>query len=204
MTRPPPPSAAPARSPDLARYLLDRERLVAEVRWHPVALLRPTLWLVGLLSLTGYVAGGLPDVSVLAPRLPYLLLALLAWYAWQVMSWRRERLVVTDRRLLLVTGLLSRRVAVMPLRKVTDLTFEQPLAGRLAGAHGWGTFVFESAGQDQAFHRIRFVPHADELYHRLTEEIFGEGGIFGRKAAPAPPPAGGAPRPALDRRDDED
>ncbi len=44
--------------------------MVAEVRWHPVRLLRPTLWLLGLLTLLGWVAGGLPERSILGPWLP--------------------------------------------------------------------------------------------------------------------------------------
>ena len=175
---------APARPRELARYLLARERLVADVRWHPIALLRPTLVLLGLLTLFGWVAAGLPEHSVLAPVLPIGLLLLLGWYAFVVVAWRNERLVVTDRRLLLLSGLVSRRVAIMPLRKVTDLTYETPLASRVFDDYGWGTFIFESAGQDQAFHRIPFVPHPDELYRQLSEEIFGEDGIYGRKAPP--------------------
>jgi hypothetical protein len=190
---------APARPPALARYLLDRERLVADVRWHPIALLGATLWLLGLLTLFGWVSAGLPDHSVLAPVLPFALLALVGWYAYRLLSWRHDRLVVTDRRLLMITGLVSRRLAVMPLRKVTDMTYEQPLASRMFDAYGWGTFVFESAGQDQAFHRISYLPHPDELYHLLTEEIFGEHGIYGRKPLPT---ADATPGP--DRRDDED
>jgi hypothetical protein len=198
-------SATPARPPDLDRYLLARERLVADVRWHPVAVLAPTLWLLGLLTLFGWVAAGLPDNSTLGPVLPFLLLALVGWYAFRIASWRRERLVVTDRRLLLVSGLISRRLAVMPLRKVTDMTYEQPLASRMFDDYGWGTFIFESAGQDQAFHRIRFLPRPDELYRLLTEEIFGEHGIYGRKPLPTPAAAPQAEEPpAMDRRDDED
>ncbi len=195
----------PGRHVELDRYLLERERLVAEVTWHPVHLLQPTAVLLGLLVLLGWVAGGLPDRSILGRYLPFFFLALTGWYLWRFLSWRYERLVVTDRRLLLLSGLVSRRVAVMPLRKVTDMTYEQPLVGRLFDTYGWGTFVFESAGQDQAFHRIRFVPHPDELYRRLTEEIFGEYGIFGRKPRPAADPAPDPrPQPDFDRRDDED
>lgn len=152
--------------------------------WHPVWLLRPTLWALGLLGLLTWVGTRLPERSVLGPALPWLVAALVCWWGWSYLSWRRERLVVTDRRLLLLNGLISRRIAVMPLRKVTDLTYEQPLVGRIFDAYGWGTFLFESAGQDQAFHRIAYVPHPDDLYHRLSEEIFGERGIYARKKSP--------------------
>ncbi len=175
----------PPRPHDLDDYLLPRERLVAVVRWHPVQILKPTLAAFGLLTLLGWVAGGLPRHSVLGPWLPALFVALALWYAFVVVAWRRDKFVVTDRRLLIVSGLVKRRVAVMPLRKVTDLTFEQPLAGPLFAAYGWGTFIFESAGQDQAFHRVRYVPHPQVLYQRLTEEIFGENGIYGR-SKPSP------------------
>jgi hypothetical protein len=166
--------------PDLARYLLDGERLVADVHWHPVRLLKPTAQLLGLLLLIGWVAGGLPAHSILGQWLLPALLVLLVWYGWHLLEWRHDRLVVTDRRLLLLTGTLSRRVGVMPLKKVTDLTYEQPLVARLFDPYGWGTFVFESAGQDQAFHRIPYLPQPDRLYLQLSEEIFGENGILGR------------------------
>lgn len=185
----------PPRPPDLDAYLLPRERLVAVVRWHPVQVLRPTLLAAGLLALLGWVAGGLPRHSVLAPWLPLVFLVIALWYAVVLVTWRRDRFVVTDRRLLIVSGLVQRKVAVMPLRKVTDLTFEQPLAGPLFAAYGWGTFVFESAGQDQAFHRVRHVPHPQELYQQLTEEIFGENGIYGRAR---PGPAAVRPLPGED------
>jgi hypothetical protein len=93
----------------------------------------------------------------------------------------------------------------MPLRKVTDLTFETPLIGRLFARYGWGTFIFESAGQDQALHRVPFVPRPAELYHKLSDEIFGEFGISGRK--PRPDLANVSPATDLAgslRRDDED
>ncbi len=174
----------PARPADVDRYLLRGERLVAAVHWHVVRLLRPTAVMLGLLALMGWVGGGLPPRSVLGPVLPFLALAVVLWWGWQVLTWRQDRLVVTDRRMLLISGLLTRRVAVMPLRKVTDLTYERPLTGRLLGAAGWGTFVLESAGQDQAFHRIPLVPHPDDLYRRLTDEIFGENGLYPRKPPP--------------------
>jgi len=185
-------------TPSLRRYLIPGERLVAEVRWHPVWLLRSTLVLVAVLAVTGWLSAGLDDGASLGVVIGPVLLGTFLWYAWRFFEWRTERLVVTDRRLLMVNGLLSRRVAVMPLRKVTDMTFSQPLLGRMFDRYGWGTFVFESAGQDQAFHTIPYLPEPDQLYRCLTTEIFGENGIYGRK----PPAKPNAPVP--DRRDDEE
>ena len=188
-----------AFAPDIRRYLIPGERMVAEVHWHPVWLLRSTLVLLSVLAVTGWLAAGLDDGDLVGVVLGPVILAVVLWYLWRFLEWRTERLVVTDRRLLMINGLISRRLAVMPLRKVTDMTFTQPLLGRLFEKWGWGTFVFESAGQDQAFHTIPFLPRPDELYQCLTNEIFGENGIYGRK-----PPKVAPGQPAPDRRDDEE
>ncbi len=84
-------------------------------------------------------------------------------------QWHHERFIVTDRRVLLVYGLLTQRIGVMPLSKVTDLTYERSLAGRLLG---YGAFVVESAGQHQAFSRIDFLPYPDRLYHDVSMLLF--------------------------------
>ena len=59
---------------------------------------------------------------------------------------------------------------MMPLTKVTDMTYERSILGRLLG---YGTFVLESAGQDQALSRIDHVPNSDENYRKIIAEIFG-------------------------------
>lgn len=169
-------------APNVRRYLLAKERLVAEVQWHPVWLLVPVLRVAAALFLIGLIASNVPAGSAFDSVLALALVLALGYLGWKFAEWWYERLIITDRRLLLVNGIIARRVAVMPLRKVTDMTFIQPPLGRLFEAYGWGTFVFESAGQDQALSRVRFIPRPDELYQRLSDEIFGEGGIYGRKA----------------------
>src|SRR5688572_31125381 len=44
---------------------------------------------------------------------------------------RYDYFEVTDKRVLLVTGLVTRQVASMPMGKVTDLTYRRPPIGRL-------------------------------------------------------------------------
>ena len=186
-------------------YLLPAERLVAEVRWHPVWLVRPGLISLASLLMITLVVSVLPVGSGTADAFGVVLFLPLGYFLWKLLDWWNERLVVSDRRLLMITGLFSRRVAVMPIRKVTDLTLETPLIGRVFERWGWGTFVFESAGQDQAFHRVPFVPRPERLFHQLSDEIFGEFGISGRKPRPdlATPRQSGE-RHVERRPDDED
>jgi hypothetical protein len=154
-------------------------------------LLRPSLAPLAALFVLGWFLGQLPPGHVVNDALTLLVVVALARFGWAWTEWRNERLVVTDRRLLMVTGLFTKRVAVMPLRKVTDMTFVRPFLGRLPGRSGWGTFVFESAGQDQALSEVAYLRHPEELYQRLSNEIFGPKGIYG-KPAPAPERRDGA------------
>jgi hypothetical protein len=81
--------------------------------------------------------------------------------------------VITDKRVMLGEGLLTLNLGMMPLSKVTDLTFQRTFWGRLLG---YGTLIVESAGQIQALNEIKFIPRPEEIYEALSELIFGEKG----------------------------
>jgi uncharacterized membrane protein YdbT with pleckstrin-like domain len=85
------------------------------------------------------------------------------------LNWTVDYFVVTSERLLLTTGILTRRVNMMPMTKVTDMRFERSFAGRLLG---YGEFIFESAGQDQALQNVDFLPYPEQLYLLICEILF--------------------------------
>jgi hypothetical protein len=58
---------------------------------------------------------------------------------------------------------------MMPLSKVTDLSYNRSVAGRL---FGYGEFVLESAGHDQAMRTVPWLPSPDALYRLICAEIF--------------------------------
>jgi uncharacterized membrane protein YdbT with pleckstrin-like domain len=68
-----------------------------------------------------------------------------------------------------VAGVITRNVAMMPLGRVTDMKFAQSPIGRMLD---YGTFVLESAGQDQALREVKHLPHPKELYLRICEEMY--------------------------------
>jgi hypothetical protein len=155
---------------DLDRYLLHTEVPEVISRRHWVSLTRVTLIFLGALSFSLFVLTFLSRAAVFESIGVLGVLASAAWYAWMVGDWYVERFVITDKRVLLITGLLTKRVAIMPLSKVTDLTFERSLMGRLLG---YGMFVMESAGQHQALSRIGYLPSPDALYHQVSMLLFG-------------------------------
>jgi hypothetical protein len=162
---------------DIDEYLLPTERRVIRVRQH-WALLAKDLTLTGLFLLVMVaVQTYFPDSAVVDNVTFYLGLAAVLRFTVKTILWWIERIVITDKRVMLAQGIITHRVGMMPLSKVTDLTFERSLNGRMLG---YGTIVVESAGQIQALNRIDYVPRPEEIYEALSELIFGEKGRTGR------------------------
>jgi hypothetical protein len=69
----------------------------------------------------------------------------------------------------LTTGILTHKVNMMPLAKVTDMSFQRSAMGRLLG---YGEFILESAGQDQALSNVEYIPYPEQLYLEVCGLIF--------------------------------
>jgi membrane protein YdbS with pleckstrin-like domain len=150
------------------KYLLPREVQVATVRQHPAVLISPS----------AQALGGLLVAGVLNATLVHGVLAVIMWAAWLVLllrliwkavNWSVDYFVVTTERLLLTTGFLTRNVNMMPLTKVTDMSFKRTFPGRLLG---YGEFIVESAGQDQALRNVGFIPYPEQLYLLICGMLF--------------------------------
>jgi membrane protein YdbS with pleckstrin-like domain len=155
---------------DPAKYLLPTERVAIKIRRHWAVLAGDTALSIILLAIGVLIARLLDSVEFAQTVLIWFCVFVVARWAWKIFDWYNETLVVTDKRLLLLTGIFYRNVAIMPLVKVTDLTYHRSANGM---AFGYGKFVVESAGQDQALSTIDFVPHPDQLYRQISDLLFG-------------------------------
>lgn len=155
---------------DPSPYLLREERVVVSVRRHLMVLLAAFLETLGFIFGALMIQALLRYVPVVRTVTLLIALAAIVRFCYLILEWRLERFVITDQRMMLVGGVLTRQVAVMPMRKVTDLTFEKPLVGQVLG---YGTFIVESAGQDQALSRIEYLPRANRLYLKVSDLLFG-------------------------------
>lgn len=163
------------RNPD--DYLLTTERRVIRVRRHWATLLPLLLQTLALLAVALFLSnllGGWGDSLWLVQSLLwYAAFAVVLRFAYYVLEWWVERIVVTDKRFMLTNGILITNVAMMPITKVTDLTYRRPMIGRVLG---YGTLVVESAGQIQALNQITFMPRPEEVYDAISELVFGDKG----------------------------
>jgi len=152
------------------KYLLPYERRIITVRKHPAILIKPVALVVGGLILAGVLSEFIGRHSGIALLVIWVAwLALLAYLVVQAIEWSVNYFVVTSSRMLETSGILTRKVAMMPMTKVTDMSFKQSVQGRMLG---YGTFDLESAGQDQALRTIDYVPYPEQLYLEVCQELF--------------------------------
>jgi membrane protein YdbS with pleckstrin-like domain len=156
------------------RYLLPSERKVILVRKHPAVLIRPIIFLVLGLILAGVLTEFVGVHYGWAALLIIWALFLLDlfYFVYQGIQWWVSYFVVTSHRFLETSGLITRRVNLMPLAKVTDVVFERSFQGRL---FGFGKLHLESAGQFQALNDVDHLPYPEQLYLEVCMLLFPGG-----------------------------
>ena len=155
---------------DADKYLLSDEPPVIATRRHPAVLVRPAVRGLPVLVVGVFLLQVDPDVPLTTVGGLVIALGALAYLGLHVGEWWVRHFLVTRRRVLMTSGVIIRTVAVMPLRRITDLTWKETFWGQVLG---YGTFRFESAGQQQGLDEITYVPHADTLYKTLSQLMFG-------------------------------
>lgn len=166
-------STSVGRTPyEVSKLLLPYEVVVLMTRRHPLSILWPTAAvIVGFLAalvLSGTVAR---SAGAVVAALWILWLIVLAWALWRYIDWHRTYFVATENRLLLKTGVVRTKLAMLPLGKVTELLYDQSVTGR---GLKFATFTFETAGPDQTMRNITYIPYSDSLYLELMGLIFPE------------------------------
>src|ERR1044072_7119274 len=157
---------------DSDEYLLDTERRVIRVRLHWACLAWEIFETVALLAVAVMVSYLLPPSLWLVQNILWdAALFVLLRFAYAVLWCGVERIVVTDKRMMMTTGIITTKVLMMPIGKVTDLTYERPFVGRILG---YGTMIVESAGQIQALNRLEYLPKAEQGYDAISELVFGD------------------------------
>jgi len=152
------------------RYLLPHERQVISVHQHPAVLIKPIFWVLLGLAIAGFLSNALANGNGTVILIIWILwLIPLAWLIWRIIDWVLTYFVITSQRLLLARGFPTRRVDMMPLTKVTDMSFNRSPVGQILG---FGEFVVESAGQDQALRHIEYLPYPEQLYLEVCGLIF--------------------------------
>jgi uncharacterized membrane protein YdbT with pleckstrin-like domain len=138
----------------ISDYLHSDESLIMLTRRHPVILISPIALvaaglIVALLYSTGSKNSGIIMILIWS-ALGLLVLNLI----YKILEWWADCFVVTSKRMLLITGVVTRRSDSLDLDKVKGISFERSAAGRLLG---YGSVIARSAGTNQKS-QLSFVP----------------------------------------------
>ncbi|GAB3587526.1 PH domain-containing protein [Calidifontibacter terrae] len=160
----------PRGAATMRRFMVPGERMVVVHRPHAMSLFGTVFALFVGFILTIAIGFTAPaSLGALTNATWYVLAAMTAYTLIVLWLWSRDWFMATNQRLVWRRGVFNRKTAMMPLSKVTDMSFNQPLIGRFLG---YGEFIMESAGQEQALRDIRWIPHPEKAYRAICAELF--------------------------------
>ncbi len=147
------------------------ERFHLVTREHGVVLLRPfcrTTLVVALFGGGAYELASSPAPSPVRWSIAIVAAAVvsisLLGLVRRVMRWNRRRLVVTDRRVLLLSGAFSRRVTSISLDAIHDLQIHLSATGRVLR---YGSVIATTGGRRGPLLGLRRLPHPDLVFALL-------------------------------------
>jgi Bacterial PH domain len=149
------------------RYLLPREERVATVRQHQAMLISPLAAAIGgILAATTVTVTSTGSVPL---KIAAWILAgsLVARFTMILLVWFVRYISITNERVVLTSGLLSRRVKTIPLPNFAEMTFERSFGGRMIG---YGTFTIEASGK--AYLIINYIPYSEQIQLVLSGRIY--------------------------------
>jgi membrane protein YdbS with pleckstrin-like domain len=96
----------------------------------------------------------------------------IVWVGWLVLKyfqWTMTYFVVTSRRVIYRTGVISKKGVEIPLERINNINFHQRIIDRIIGA---GDLDIESAGKDGQTH-FDFIRHPDGVQHEIYRQMEG-------------------------------
>jgi uncharacterized membrane protein YdbT with pleckstrin-like domain len=154
---------------NIQRQLADGEELVLDLHPHWRRLVFPFLAVPAVAALATFgVLVGPSEPAFRFAVLGVAIAVLIFTSGLPYLRWRTTRYLVTDRRVMARSGIITRVGRDVPLYRLNDAHFENTLADRLTGS---GDLVLESAGEQG---QLRFVdvPRVEQVQrtiYRLME-----------------------------------
>ncbi len=148
------------------------EQLVLRLHPHGKTLVRPALLLLLVIAVVVAAIFFLP-ASIANSGLIRLVIGVIglagaiAWFGIPFLRWRTTIYELTNRRLRLRFGVISRTGRDFPLNRISDVSFRQGLIDRLFGC---GTLVVESPG-DQGRLELAEIPEVRQVQGVLFEMV---------------------------------
>jgi uncharacterized membrane protein YdbT with pleckstrin-like domain len=150
-----------------AKLLSDDEHVVLDLRQHWKALVGPFLVLLVIaaaaVAAIVFVDNGTARLVIAGVAVLLILLLTLKPF----LTWYFSHYVVSDRRVMMRSGILARSGRDVPLSRINDIHFEHSFLERMLGC---GTLVIESAGERGQV-VLADVPGVQKVQRRIYELV---------------------------------
>jgi hypothetical protein len=144
------------------------------------------MWLIAvfLLVLSSTIFNGNSGITSLLGWVVVVLVVLgLAWFGWQVLVWQNEQFVLTNRRVLRLTGVLNKTVMDSSLEKINDAVLTESVFGRI---FGFGDLEIQTASES-GIDRLRMLRDAPGFKRAMLDSKHDlELELSGAKPMPGP------------------
>jgi uncharacterized membrane protein YdbT with pleckstrin-like domain len=151
--------------------LAEDESIVLDLHPHWKALVAPVVVLLAVCAGASFGIAATPDYEYDVWARAFIVVVAVAVLAvWSVvpfLRWRTTHFVVTDRRVLVRTGILARQGRDVPLSRINDITFSHTVVERVLRC---GTLVIESAGERGQV-TLEDVPHVEDVQRTVYELV---------------------------------
>jgi hypothetical protein len=148
--------------------------LKLRVRRHWACLLpvlAETLGIVIAAFLLSHVVGRVRnDLWLLQALLWYIAVAAVLRLAWKVLEWWIAVIVVTDKGFMKTSGIIVRKICMMPFTEVTDLSFLRAAGGQVLG---YGTLRVES-GSAGRVETVKYLPRPEAVFGVISGLLVGQ------------------------------
>jgi len=147
------------------------EELILHRHPHWKMLLVPVLVLLVVVAFAGFIAALIRNQSW--ANVGWIVLAVLGitviarWTITPLLRWYTTHFVLTDRRVLVRQGVLTRTGLDIPITRINSVRFRHGLLDRMLGT---GTLIIESASQEPL--EFDDIPHVEQVHSLLYNEVY--------------------------------
>ncbi len=153
-----------------SKLLNEGESVVISTRTHLKALILPTLVLLVVAAVAGYLTS-LTDSSTWHIVIWVVAAVLLVWFtAWPFLNWLTSTYTVTNRRLITRHGILTRKGHDIPLNRISDVSYERGVIDRILGC---GTLIISDASTRGSV-QLPDVPQVEQTQLKLSGLLFDQ------------------------------
>jgi hypothetical protein len=99
----------------------------------------------------------------------FALLLYTLWAFMQVLLYLSHYMVLTNKRLIVLEGIVNREVKSLPLGKLSDMIYQRTAMGH---ALGYGTFDLQAPGASVNLGRLKYVSKPDNTYLQVSHLLW--------------------------------